>query len=280
MTLHYQTTLREAIRFDGVGLHTGLQSRVVVHPAPAESGLVFRIGDAVTVPAYAENVIDTRRATVIGDGTASVSTVEHLLSALAGMGIDNALIEVHGSEIPVLDGSARPFADEIARAGTKVYDRPRVIFAPREPAYFREGEMLLVVLPAPAFRITMAVDYPAPIGAQFVECTVDPATYIEEIAPNRTFCFEYEIEALRRAGLAQGGSLENAVVFAKDGPLTPLRCANEPVRHKVLDLIGDFALLGAWPQCEVIAVKSGHALHNKAVVALRKAVRSGAAVAS
>lgn len=277
MTLHNQTTLRETIRFEGVGLHTGVQARVVVHPAPAGSGLAFRLGDAVTVPAHAEYVVDTRRATVIGEGAASVSTVEHLLSALAGMGIDNALIEVHGPEIPVMDGSAREFSAAIAQAGTTVFDEPRRTFAPAEPAYFREGEMLLVVLPAPAFRVTMAVDYPAPIGAQFFASAVDPATYLEEIAPNRTFCFEYEIEALKRAGLAQGGSLENAVVFAKDGPMVPLRSANEPARHKALDVIGDFALLGARPQCEIVAVKSGHTLHNKAVVALRKTLRAAVA---
>lgn len=263
--MQYQTTLRDAIAFEGAGLHTGAPVRVRVHPAPAGHGLRFRLDDAVEFPARADYVVETVRATVLGSGLHRVSTVEHLLSALLGCGVDNALIAVDGPEIPVEDGSAKSFADAIEAVGLQTLHEARIRWIPTEPRIFRDGEKLLVVAPSSTFRVRMAVDYPAPIGAQYVELDVTPENYRSEIAPNRTFGFQYEIEALIKRGLAQGGTLENAVVFGPDGPLAPLRSANEPVRHKVLDLIGDFALLGAYPQCEVIAIKSGHKLHCMAV---------------
>jgi UDP-3-O-[3-hydroxymyristoyl] N-acetylglucosamine deacetylase len=263
--VQYQTTLRDAIAFEGAGLHTGAPVRVRVHPAPAGHGLRFRLDDAVEFPARADYVVETVRATVLGSGGYRVSTVEHLLSALLGCGVDNALIAVDGPEIPVEDGSSKSFADAIAAVGLATLHEARIRWIPTEPRIFRDGEKLLVVAPASAFRVRMAVDYPAPIGAQYVEVEVTPESYRSEIASNRTFGFQYEIEALIKRGLAQGGTLENAVVFGPEGPLAPLRTPNEPVRHKVLDLIGDFALLGAYPQCEVIAIKSGHKLHCMAV---------------
>jgi UDP-3-O-[3-hydroxymyristoyl] N-acetylglucosamine deacetylase len=265
----YQSTLREALDFTGVGLHTGKPGRVRVLPAPAGSGLRFRLNDAVEFPARADFVVDTRRATVLGAGGHTVSTVEHLLSGLLGMGVDNALIAVDGPEIPVMDGSAKVFTEAIAAAGLLGQREPRARFIPTRPAVFRDGERLLIVLPSATFRVRMTVDYPAPIGAQFHELEVDPATYAAGVAPNRTFGFQHEVEALLRHGLAQGGTLDNAVVFGPDGPLAPLRSRDEPCRHKILDLIGDLALLGAYPQCEVIAIKSGHKLHCMAVRELR-----------
>jgi UDP-3-O-[3-hydroxymyristoyl] N-acetylglucosamine deacetylase len=147
---------------------------------------------------------------------------------------------------------------------------------------FRDGDKLLIVLPSSTFRIRMTVDYDEPIGAQYRDIEIDPSTYPDEIAPNRTFGFQHEVEALIRRGLAQGGTLENAVVFGPDGPLAPLRFSDEPCRHKILDLIGDLALLGAYPQCEIIAIKSGHKLHCRAVRELRPAgtVQRAAAVVS
>jgi len=265
----YQSTLRDALDFAGVGLHTGKPARVRVSPAPAGSGLRFRLNDAVEFPARADFVVDTRRATVLGSGEHTVSTVEHLLSGLLGMGVDNALIAVDGPEIPVMDGSAKVFTDAIAAVGLIVQREPRVRFIPTRPAVFRDGERLLIVLPSATFRVRMTVDYPTPIGAQFAELEVTPETYAAGVAPNRTFGFQHEVEALLRHGLAQGGTLDNAVVFGPDGPLAPLRSADEPCRHKILDLIGDFALLGAYPQCEVVAIKSGHKLHCMAVRELR-----------
>jgi UDP-3-O-[3-hydroxymyristoyl] N-acetylglucosamine deacetylase len=263
--VQYQTTLRDVIAFEGAGLHTGASARVRVLPAPAGHGLRFRLDDAVEFPARAEYVVDTVRATVLGSGEHRVSTVEHLLSALLGCGIDNALIAVDGPEIPVEDGSAKRFTDAIDAVGLVTQHEARVRWIPTEPRVFRDGDKLLVVAPAPSFRVRMAVDYPAPVGAQYVEAEISPENYRREIAANRTFGFQYEVEALIKRGLAQGGTLENAVVFGPDGPLAPLRTHNEPCRHKVLDLVGDFALLGAYPQCEIIAIKSGHKLHCMAV---------------
>jgi UDP-3-O-[3-hydroxymyristoyl] N-acetylglucosamine deacetylase len=263
--VQYQTTLRDAIAFEGAGLHTGAPARVRILPAPAGHGLRFRVNDAVEFPARADYVVDTVRATVLGVGEHRVSTVEHLLSALLGCGVDNALIAVDGGEIPVADGSAKVFADAIEAAGLATLHDARLRWIPTETRVFRDGDKLLVVAPASSFRVRMLVDYPLPIGTQYVETEITPETYRSEVAPNRTFGFLHEVESLVKRGLAQGGTLENAVVFGPDGPLAPLRSPTEPARHKILDLVGDFALLGAYPQCEVIAFKSGHKLHCTAV---------------
>jgi UDP-3-O-acyl N-acetylglucosamine deacetylase len=250
-----------------------------VLPAPAGSGLRFRLDDAVEFAAHPDYVVDTRRATVLGLGEHRVSTVEHLLSALCGSGITNALIAVDGPEIPASDGSALEFIDAIDAAGIAEQPLPQLRNVVREPHVFRDGDKLLAVVPAPAFRVRMTIDFPAPVGSQYVDYDSAAATYRTAVAPNRTFGFRHEVEALLERGLAMGGSLDNAVVFDTDGPMVPLRAADEPARHKVLDLIGDFALLGAYPQCEVIAIKSGHALHFAAVRALveRAAVAAASA---
>ena len=248
-------------------------------PAKAGAGLRFRLDDSVEFPARGDYVIDTRRATMLGIGERTVSTVEHLLSAILGMGVDNALLCVDGPEIPVMDGSAKVFADAIAQVGSLLQREPRQRFIPTSPHLFRDGDKLLIVVPASTFRIRMTVDYDEPIGAQYRDMEIDPETYLTEIAFNRTFGFEHEVQALIRRGLAQGGTLDNAVVFGPDGPLAPLRAADEPCRHKILDLIGDLALLGAYPQCEVIAIKSGHKLHCMAVRELRPAGTAARAAA-
>jgi len=280
--VQYQTTLREEIAFDGVGLHTGARAEVRVLPAAAGHGIRFRLDDAVEFPARADYVVETVRATVLGLGEHRVSTVEHLLSALLGSGVDNALIDVHGPEIPIADGSAKVFCDAIAGAGLVTLHEPRRRWIPAGAELFRDGDKMLVVAPASTFRVRMVVDYPAPVGTHYVETEIAPDVYRAEIAANRTFAFQHEVEALRKRGLALGGTLDNAVVFGPDGPLAPLRHPSEPARHKVLDLVGDFALLGAYPQCEVVAVKSGHKLHCTAVRELvrRAHGESGAAYAA
>ncbi|BDE04735.1 UDP-3-O-acyl-N-acetylglucosamine deacetylase [Vulcanimicrobium alpinum] len=276
--MQYQTTLRDAIAFEGAGLHTGVTARVRVLPAPAGHGLRFRLDDSVEFPARADYVLDTVRATVVGVGAHRVSTVEHLLSALLGCGVDNALIDVHGGEIPVEDGSAKAFADAIDAVGIATLHEARVRWIPAETRVFRDGDKMLIVAPASSFRVRMMVDYPPPIGAQYVDVEITPEAYRAEVAPNRTFGYQHEVEGLLKRGLAQGGTLENAVVFGPDGPLAPLRSESEPARHKILDLVGDFALLGAYPQCEVIAIKSGHKLHCTAVRELRHDLGESAAV--
>ena len=278
--MQYQTTLRDAIEFAGVGLHTGRPAHVRVLPAGPDRGLRFRLEGGVEIPARAEFVVDTVRATVLGRGDARVSTVEHLLSALNGMGISNALIEVAGPEIPAADGAAAAFTAAIDAVGVSVQHEPRRRFIPTVARAFRDGDKLLVVLPAPAFRIRMTIDFPAPIGVQHRELEIVPETYRSEVSPNRTFAYRHEVEALMQRGLARGGSLETAVVFDEDGPMSPLRVADEPVRHKILDLIGDLALLGAYPQCEIVAIKSGHKLHCMAVRELTARGEDGMRAAS
>jgi len=269
--MHHQHTLKDVLEFEGVGLHTGSPGRIKIRPQVAGSGLRFRLEGGVSFPAHAEYVVETRRATVLGSGERTVSTVEHVLAALFAMGVDNAAIEVEGPEIPVLDGSAATFAEAIAKAGLIDQHAPRATFTLERPIVLRDGDALLAIAPAENFRIRFAVDYAPPIGAQFIDATIDPDFFIREIAPARTFGYLHEVEALRNAGLARGGTLDNALVFAPDGPITPLRWHNEVVRHKTLDLIGDLALLGAWPLLEIISVKSGHRLHARAASELRAA---------
>ncbi len=270
-----QATLRGALQFAGIGLHTGLRGVATVTPAEPDAGIVFvldapgRPGTIVKVPALAENVVDTSRATVVGKDGASVSTTEHLLSALLAMGVSNAEIRVEGPEIPVGDGSAQGFADAIDAAGVVLQGRPRATLTLDEPFVVRVADRMIALLPAPAFRVRFVADFPEPVGTQYFYDEIDAASYRREIAGARTFGYLREVEALRARGLALGGTLDNALVFAPDGPMQPLRWQNEVVRHKVLDLIGDFALLGAWPQCEIVAFKSGHELHALATRALR-----------
>ena len=270
-----QATLAAALRFEGIGLHTGARASVEVAPADPDTGIVFILRAAsaqhavVTVPAIAENIVDTSRATVIGRDGVSVSTTEHLLSALFATGITNARISVDGPEVPIGDGSAQGFVDAIYDAGVTEQNRPRAVLALEEPLVVRAADRMVAALPASSFRVRCVADFPPPIGTQYFYDEIKPSGYRREIAGARTFGYLHEVEALRERGLARGGSLENALVFTPEGPMQPLRWADEVVRHKVLDLIGDFALLGAWPQFEVVAFKSGHELHALASRALR-----------
>ncbi|MBV8423585.1 MAG: UDP-3-O-[3-hydroxymyristoyl] N-acetylglucosamine deacetylase, partial [Candidatus Eremiobacteraeota bacterium] len=228
-----QCTLRERVVFSGVGLHTGNASKAIVEPAEPDAGIVFQLPGGVRIPALAEYVVDTSRATVLGNGGTTVSTVEHLLSALRGMGIDNALVLVEGGEIPVMEGSAKIFADAIAGAGIVSSKVPRRVFRPDRAMGFRDDDKTVAIIPSIAWRIKFTVVYPPPIGTQFFEGEITPEVYREEIAPARTFGYLHEVEALLARGLARGGTLENALVFAPDGPMQPLRWPDEPVRHKV-----------------------------------------------
>jgi UDP-3-O-[3-hydroxymyristoyl] N-acetylglucosamine deacetylase len=264
-----QTTLGAALSFEGVGLHTGAAARLEIRPASADAGLFFLL-DGTRVPATAEFVVDTSRATVLGRDGKSISTVEHVLSALVGMGIDNAEIAVSGPEAPVLDGSSGEYATAIERVGVSELDRARNDFTVAAPFELRAGDRAVIVLPSNEFRVRFVADFPSPVGTQYFNGAIDARTYRSEIAEARTFGYLHEVEALRARGLALGGSLDNALVFGPDGPMQPLRWPNEVVRHKVLDLIGDFALLGSRPRCEIIAIKSGHEMHAQVTRALRE----------
>ena len=269
MSLQYQKTLRERFAYEGVGLHTGVPCRIEVEPAQAGSGLEF-VSGGVVIPALAEYVVETARATVVGKDGVTISTIEHLLAALFGAGIANARIHVDGPEIPVADGSAKTWVQLIESAGIVAQSEVRGRYVPTAPAFVRDGDRTIIVLPATHFRVRFLADFAAPIGTQYFDGEVTPEFFISEIASARTFGYLHEVQALLDRGLAKGGTLENALVFAPEGPLQEMRWPNEPVRHKVLDLIGDFALLGAWPQCEVVAIKSGHKLHCIATTELRR----------
>jgi UDP-3-O-acyl N-acetylglucosamine deacetylase len=267
-----QTTLASAFSFEGTGVHTGAEARVRVAPAAAGSGFRLKAG-GVEFAADADHVADTRRATTLASGGARVSTVEHLLSALFGMGVDNALIEVDGPEIPIADGSAASFVEAVDRAGITELDAPRAYLAVDEPFAVRDGDAVIVALPAPDLRVRVAIDHGSPIGAHTFTSSVDPQRYRAEIAAARTYASLADAQAMIEMGLARGGSLERALVFGDGGPLTPPRWQGEPARHKALDLIGDLALAGARPRAEFIAFKSGHTSHTKMASALRALLR-------
>lgn len=265
---HYQTTPRDAFEYRGVGLHTGVPCRIEVRPAAPNHGLRF-ISNGVEIPALAEYVVETARATVLGRDGTTISTVEHLLSALFGAGISNAQIHVDGPEIPVADGSAQLFLQSVDAAGIARQSELRERFVPVHPVFVRDGDRAIVILPSAQLRVRFVADFAPPIGVQYFDREISPEVFRDDIASARTFGYLHEVQALLDRGLAQGGTLENALVFAPEGPMQELRWANEPVRHKVLDLLGDFALLGAFPQCEIVAMKSGHKLHCMAVTRLR-----------
>jgi UDP-3-O-[3-hydroxymyristoyl] N-acetylglucosamine deacetylase len=277
VNVEYQHTLAREVSLSGVGLHTGCKSTVTITPAPANAGFSFVLADGSRIAATPDTVRSTVRCTTLGSPSAEVNTVEHVLAALLGMDIDNAHIVVDGEEIPIMDGSALPFARAIAEVGREEQRVPRRELRLRTPFWHRDGDKLLVCVPADHFKINFFVAFPEPVGNQFLETgPLTPEYFLREIAPNRTFGFRTEIEALYSQGLALGGSLDNAVVVDRDGYMGPLRFADEIVRHKALDLIGDFALLGMYPRCEVIALKSGHALHVAAARELRAPLAAAA----
>lgn len=242
---------------------------MTVHPAPAGMGIYFQTG-GVKIPATAEFAQESSLATVLANEGKTVSTVEHVLSALFAFGISDAAIEIEGPEVPILDGSARPYVEAIEEAGVQELDARRPVLVLDEVLELRDGDRAVIVLPSTEFRVRVVSDFPHPIGTQYLDTSVTQAKYRDDVAPARTFAFLRDVEAMRAKGLAQGGNLDNALVFDESGPMRPMQWPNEVVRHKVLDLIGDLALVGKWPLCEVIAIKSGHALHTRVTRELRK----------
>jgi len=257
--------LARDVQVEGIGLHTGRPAQVTIRPAGEGEGIVFVRVDRghAAIPAAARLLNGTSLSTTLSRGADSVATVEHVLSALGGLGVDNALVEVDGPEIPILDGSARPFVDLILKAGMRVQSAPRQFLALTRPVRVKDGDKEILALPANDFQVTYAIDFPHPaIGYQATTARIEAAAYAAEIAPARTFCLMREVETMRRAGLAKGGSLDNAVVVGETGVVNgTLRFPDEFVRHKVLDLIGDLGLLGAPLRAHVIAFKAGHRLH-------------------
>ncbi len=263
MTPAQQQTLKAPLTFSGVGIHTGIPATVRLRPAAEDTGRVFVTASGGRVPATLEYVSRCDRCTVLGHGDESVSTPEHLLAALAAFSVDNLEIEIDGPEVPILDGSALEYCLALAEVGTEVQQAPaKVLSIPKPFSVGDANSGLVLALPGGSSHFEYVLHYPHPLlKVQAVSIEVGPQSFTKDLAPARTFGLWEEVEPLLARGKAQGGSLENALVIYQDRYSTPLRLEDEPVRHKCLDLIGDFALLGARVQGRVLGVKAGHRLH-------------------
>ena len=276
MTFQPQHTLRNRISCTGVGLHNGDKVCMTLHPAEANAGIVFLRGDvegdAALIPADYRNVVDTSMRTTIGNehGT-TVSTIEHLMAALMGCGVDNAIVEVDGSEVPIMDGSAAPFVFLIECAGLEPLQAPRRSIEVLKPVEVRNGLSSARLIPADSFFVSFEIVYDSPL-VQRQRCALQPlnGTFKEEVCRARTYGFMNEYEELRSKGLARGASLKNAVVVDDDQILNEggLRYEDEFVRHKILDTMGDLYLAGAPLQAHFEGVRSGHGLNNQLLRAL------------
>jgi UDP-3-O-[3-hydroxymyristoyl] N-acetylglucosamine deacetylase len=264
-----EQTIRTAVECQGVGLHSGAPVKLRILPAPAGSGIRFRRTDLdnFEIEALGRNVARVSYATSLMKKGVLISTTEHLLSALIGTGIDNAIIELDNLELPILDGSALPFVEMIHRAGIRKQRRPRSYLRICRELELREGNKFIAVYPAETYSVSYTIDFPHPlIGREVFRGNLSDGQYLRGIAPARTFGFLHEAEAMRQQGLIRGASEENAVVLTRDSVLNPpLRFSDEFVRHKVLDLIGDLALVGKQILGSIVADRAGHAMHTAIV---------------
>jgi UDP-3-O-[3-hydroxymyristoyl] N-acetylglucosamine deacetylase len=275
-----QSTLAKEVAYSGIGLHSGREVKVRFLPAPADTGILFERIDLPgrpRVPAQAACVTQTMRATTLEAGDAKVFTVEHILAAFSALNIDNCLIEIDSLEPPVADGSALPFLELLAEAGRREQEALRSVYCIQEALTVRDGNRFISILPYEGFRITFtSVNPHKAIGIQFADVEITRDIFLKEIAPARTIGFVHEIEALQAQGLALGGSMENAAVYDENGAVNVLRFADELVRHKVLDVVGDLALAGPI-KGHVVAVSSGHALNTKLSQLIAAARQGGCA---
>jgi UDP-3-O-[3-hydroxymyristoyl] N-acetylglucosamine deacetylase len=268
-SLFQEQTIRTAVECSGVGLHSGAPVSLRILPAPSNTGIVFRRTDldGFEVEAVSRNVARVSYATSLMKKGVLISTTEHLLSAFVGMGIDNAIVELDNLELPILDGSARPFVDLIRRAGIRKQRRPRTYIRILRSLEVREGNKFIAVYPAERYSVSYTIDFPHPmIGRESLAIELTNGHYVSSIAPARTFGFLHEAEAMRQQGLIRGASRENALVLTRDGLTNPpLRFEDEFVRHKILDLIGDLALTGRQILGNVVVDRAGHAMHTALV---------------
>lgn len=298
--MQFQQTLRRSYSFEGKGLHTGKVAKMTINPAPAGTGICFRrtdIGEDALVEALAENVSNTARSTTISKENISVATIEHVLSALTGMGVDNAVIDIDNIEVPILDGSAKPYIDAIWADGFETQDEPRKYIEVKETIEItNEKGSVVRIEPAEEFSYGIKVDFDSKVlGVQTARWD-DSVVYAEEIGVCRTFVFFHELEFLFNNGLVKGGDVDNAIVIVEhpvtkeqlermstifnvpalerreDGYLSNLvlRFDNEIARHKLLDLIGDLRLCGGFLKAKVTAVKAGHGINTTTAKAIRK----------
>lgn len=274
-----QRTIKRQVTGEGVGLHSGRSAKITLSPAPADTGIVFRTADShqTLIPARPDTVVDSHFATTLGVNGTRVQTVEHLLAAAAALGIDNLLVEVEGEEIPAMDGSAKPFVSLLYAAGTVTLPTPRQPLVITQPIRVGDEARWLQILPSDEFRVSYTLDLNHPaVGMQAASFTCTERVFVEELASARTYGFLKDVGALRKNGLAKGGSLDNAVVVGRRAVLnSSLRYRDEFVRHKILDLIGDLALLGRPVLGHVVARNAGHALNHQLVTAIAKAFAAG-----
>ncbi|PIE70175.1 MAG: UDP-3-O-[3-hydroxymyristoyl] N-acetylglucosamine deacetylase [Deltaproteobacteria bacterium] len=270
----HQRTLGKAVSCSGVGVHSGKPVNLTLKPASTNHGIVFvrtDLPDAPSIPAIFHKVIDTSMATVIGENGVIVSTIEHLMAAFSGMGIDNARVEIDAYEMPILDGSALRYADMIADAGEVTQDAPRCYLILKEPLHLAEGDKSVSIEPYDGYKITCTIEFPSPvIGKQSLSVDITGETFSNEIAGARTFGFYHELEHLKLIGLARGATLDSGIAIDGEALMNPegLRFDDEFVRHKLLDCIGDFSLMGLPLKAHVITVKSGHAFNHTLLKAL------------
>jgi len=266
MISNKQHTVARKVQISGIALHSGKVVRMEIHPAAANTGIVFKRTDLPGVPsilAHVSNIQSTDLNTTIASGDAKVATIEHLMAAFAGLGIDNAIVKIDGPEVPVMDGSAAPFIERIVVAGIAAQNAQRKYFVVREAFELQVGDKWIKVEPSDTASFEMHIDFKSQvIGRQSFVFNFGRDSFLK-VAGCRTFCHVNDVNAMRRAGLALGGSLDNAVVVSDDGVLNPegLRFDDEFVRHKLLDCIGDLSLLGGPMIAKISAHKSGHGLH-------------------
>ena len=262
-----QRTLRRPISCVGIGLHSGCKVNLSLKPAPPDHGIRFRRTDIgnVEVPATVSNLAGIQLATGLSLDQVSVETVEHLLSALVSLGVDNVIVELNSPEVPIMDGSAAPFVYLIQEAGIKRQQKSRKFLKIVRPIALSRGDKRIAIYPSDHFKVTYSVSYDHPLlRHQSRTLRITEESFIEEIAPARTFTFLKDVEMLRQNGLALGGSLENAVVLGETGVLNnALRFDDEFVRHKILDAVGDLALVGYPVIGHLVAHRAGHALHTE-----------------
>lgn len=268
--MYTQKTIKKPVSCSGIGVHSGNHVQMTFKPADVDTGIVFKrtdLADHPIIQAAYQNIVDMTYATTLGKEGVTIQTVEHVLSAINALGIKNLFIEVSGSEVPVIDGSAACFVNMLLDAGIETQCGSVSIIRIHQALEVRGKDSIISVEPYDGFKITYTIDFPNPfIGVQTKTCDINPWVYMNEIAHARTFCLFEEVEHLWKMGLSKGGSLDNAVVFAQDRILNGnLRYEDEPVRHKMLDLLGDIVFLGHPLLGHIKAYKAGHALHAKFV---------------
>lgn len=264
-----QSTLKEATTCVGIGLHSGRNVTLSLKPAPADTGIVFVRLDqnSARIPATAQNLSHINHATCLARDGVRIETVEHLLAAFHALGVDNVMVELDGPEIPIMDGSAAPFIYLIHEAGIKKLAATRSALKLTSPISVSDGARSVAAYPCDTLRLSYTINFDHPLlRHQEFSAEIDETSFIDEIAPARTFGFLKDVELMRQSGLALGGSLDNAVVLGETGVLNnPLRFPDEFVRHKLLDLLGDLVLLGNPLKAHVVATRAGHELHTKLV---------------